>query len=227
MTERSDRQLLDALLEAMERIAAGIGRLEEVASRDVTSRHVLTKFRSDAAKRQARLRAKGVASRDITSPKVTLRNVTGDYRGKVVCRSSPEKQKQEINPLPPVTSSHVTKVFEHWRSTWNKPKAELTNDRERKITARLRDGYAVERLCDAISGSKLDPWPGRVDQSDVTLLMRPANVDKFADLWAKRPANGTNTPLWKKQGFGSAEEYAKHIESITLDPPLVSAGAKA
>lgn len=56
----------------------------------------------------------------------------------------------------PVDNS-VKDVFEHWQQVMGHPKAKLSNDRRRKIQARLRDGMTVEDLKAAIDGCRASP----------------------------------------------------------------------
>lgn len=55
------------------------------------------------------------------------------------------------------TSTLAEQVFEHWRKTWNHPKAILDPKRRKRIEARLKD-FTPEQLCDAISGFRNSPW---------------------------------------------------------------------
>jgi hypothetical protein len=183
-------------------------RFEEEALRHCD----VTDHRAKAATRQARYRASRRAQDSLNGRS----NVTGDAT--VTSRvTSPlrdtgglqggslalvvDQEEREKHPLSsPVTQSDVTagseiaavrQIFATWQEVWSKPKHALIPSRERKIRTRLRDGYAAERLCDAIRGSKLDPWDGRAAQCDIEQLLKPANIDKFADLWAERKRNVT------------------------------------
>lgn len=215
MNERSDRQLLEALLEAMERVAAGIGRLEEIASRNSDATEQLKKLRSAGAKRMAKSRAKSRHG-DVTP----LRNgdATGDYRGKAL--ALPEKEEKE--PPTPVTSSHVTpkdRVWAFWQSHLGKAStAKFDKKRQRAVEARLRDGYSVDQLCDAIRGCKADPFSmGQNDRhqrfDDISLICRDAtHVDKFIALVPKDvPRNGVvRLQPWEERAMEEEALLAKH-----------------
>jgi hypothetical protein len=85
-------------------------------------------------------------------------------------------------------------VFEAWRSDTGHPGAKLTDNRRRKITARLREGYTVAELLLAVQGWRHDPWPDRRQHNDLVVLLRDgAQVEKFRDL-ALKARNGTRSP---------------------------------
>jgi hypothetical protein len=65
------------------------------------------------------------------------------------------------------TVEAVRLVFEHWTVVMNKPKAKLTGDRERRIKARIREGYTVDDLKAAVDGCKASDFhQGRDPKSD-------------------------------------------------------------
>jgi hypothetical protein len=55
-------------------------------------------------------------------------------------------------------AAQVREVFEHWRAKLGSPKKKLTGDRDRRIRARLREGFTVEQLKTAVDGVLLDDW---------------------------------------------------------------------
>lgn len=80
-------------------------------------------------------------------------------------------------------------VFDHWRDTWQHPKAALDEKRRKLIRARLRD-YSAADLCRAITGYRNSPHhTGQNDRAtvydDIGLFLRDAShVDaglRFAD----------------------------------------------
>ncbi len=82
---------------------------------------------------------------------------------------------------PPVVPQEL---FELWRLETGHLAAKFTDERRRKIAARLREGFSEEELCDAVRGIALDPWPERVLHNDLTQVFRSgAQVEKFRDLW--------------------------------------------
>jgi hypothetical protein len=100
---------------------------------------------------------------------------------------SREEQSREETETPPTPSPGVQPVFEAWIESTGKS-AKLTNDRYRKVAARLREGFSVDELCDAARGWVNDPWDGRREQNDLAQLMRSGStVEKFRDLWRNPP----------------------------------------
>lgn len=79
----------------------------------------------------------------------------------------------------------VERLFELWRIRLGHPRARLDAARERKIVARLNDGYTEEDLADAIEGCALSEWHrGANDRcavyDDIELICRDAkHVDQF------------------------------------------------
>lgn len=74
-------------------------------------------------------------------------------------RSSPILISQEYLALSPTTEvgrSRIDEVFDHWKQTWDHPKAMLDVKRRRLIELRLKS-YSVRDLCDAISGYRNSP----------------------------------------------------------------------
>lgn len=83
----------------------------------------------------------------------------------------------------------VVRIFEHWKSVWNHPRAALDLKRSAAITRALK-GYAPEDLCTAISGYRNSPHhTGQNDRQtvydDIGLLLRDsAHIDagiRFAE----------------------------------------------
>ena len=92
-------------------------------------------------------------------------------------------------------------VFAHWQQVHNHPGAKLDDNRKRTIKARLRDGYSVENLKQAVDGCKRSSWHmGANDRNTVydslDLILRNAEkVDAFMELaTSKRHAEGL--PSW-------------------------------
>lgn len=98
------------------------------------------------------------------------------------------KLKRTKPNLGAVPAPEVVEVFESWKAELNHPQAQLDETRKSAITARLAEGYPVDRIKQAIRGIKKSPHHmGQNDRStvydDIELICRTgANVDKFADL---------------------------------------------
>lgn len=85
--------------------------------------------------------------------------------------------------------SRVLEVFEFWRADTTKPKAKLDMKRKARIQARLRDGFSVDELKQAIRNRRHDPWlmgedprSPRVFDGLETLLRDTAQVERLRDL---------------------------------------------
>jgi len=77
-------------------------------------------------------------------------------------------------------TEQARQVFEFWKEHMDHPRATSKGKRQRAIEARLRDGYDVDELCDAIRGCALSPHHmGKNDQNkvydDIELICRDAS----------------------------------------------------
>jgi len=86
-----------------------------------------------------------------------------------------------------IYTSDARTVFVHWREALGHSSAQFTRDRQQKIIARLREGFTVERLCEAIDGCALTPYnmgdnPQGRRYDSIDLIFRNAGkVDEFAE----------------------------------------------
>lgn len=108
--------------------------------------------------------------------------------------ASLEESRQEtpVVPLevePPKQAEDVRAIYENWKAKTGHRRSRLTNDRRRKIVARLREGYTVEDLLLVPDGANADSWDKRYLHNDIGVLYRDAqHVDKFLAL-ARGEAN--------------------------------------
>ncbi len=118
-------------------------------------------------------------------------------------------------------STDTIEVFDYWKSKLQHPQAKLDAKREKALKARLKDGYTVSQLCQAIDGCSLSPWHlGQNDRNqkfdDLELICRDAGrVDRFIEI-AKNP------PLTEEQKRASTSAEAYRIlfgddEERTID----------
>lgn len=88
--------------------------------------------------------------------------------------------------------SDARTVFEHWQERLGHPDAKFSDDRKQKIVARLREGFTVERLCQAIDGCAATPYnmgenPQGKRYDSIDLIFRNAGkVDEFAERTSDR-----------------------------------------
>ena len=79
-------------------------------------------------------------------------------------------------------------VFAYWQQVMNKPRSKMDAKRLKAIRGRLKDGYTVQDLKDAILGCSLSRFHrGENDRrrayQDIELICRDANhVDQFLDI---------------------------------------------
>jgi hypothetical protein len=82
---------------------------------------------------------------------------------------------------PPVGGSPTQRVFEAWkRETGRTGRTVLNTQRQRLLRRALADYDEVD-LLDAVRGWRHDPWPDRPQHTELEVLLRPANLEKFRD----------------------------------------------
>lgn len=90
-----------------------------------------------------------------------------------------QEQQQSVEEL----------IFSHWKAVLGYKRARMDQKRLRAIRDRIKDGYSVEDLMDAINGCFLSPFhQGENDRNtrydDIELICRNAsNVDKFIAIY--------------------------------------------
>jgi hypothetical protein len=124
-----------------------------------------------------------------TRPTRAKRAPPGTGNRKPVQAPLPEKN-------PPTPQGEVVRVvFESWKTEMAHPQARLTAKRERLIKARLREGYPVEAILEAIKGCKASGFhQGQNDRAqvfdDIELICRSGEkVEQFQGI-LKAGGNG-------------------------------------
>lgn len=108
-------------------------------------------------------------------------------------------------------------MFEAWRQAGGlSSRARLTDDRRRKIRARLRE-YPVEDVADAARGIWRSDWNVEHGQTDLSLALRDgAHLERFRD--AERGLGGGA----RAQPLGRHDRAMKQaLESGTVDTGLL------
>jgi hypothetical protein len=124
----------------------------------------------------------------------------------------------------------VQRVFEAFQQGTDSPRAKLTAARRSKITARLREGYTAEQLiCVLTDGWRADPWPGRVDNNDLVILLRDGpQVEKFLKLErkAKATTNGNGHHADPAEAERQAREFNARQEAHRQAATTTARGAQ-
>jgi len=147
-----------------------------------------------------------------TTKRVTSLHVTTDTDTDTT--NTPKPPKGAV----PSTEA-VTEVFEHWRKVMGHPTAKQTPGRRRHILARLKEGYTVAQLCEAVDGCRLSLWHMGANESqavfdDLTLICRSGEkVEKFREKAKTKPSDpeGTRGGLLtvEEQDRRRKEQWAK------------------
>lgn len=107
-------------------------------------------------------------------------------------------------------------VFEHWITKFGLAgQTKFTEDRKRRVRARLNEGYTVDRLKAAIDGCAASQWHREAGETDLELICRSASkTDKFiAKLKAAPPPGaagrrvGAEQVDWTNQTGGISNDF--------------------
>lgn len=102
---------------------------------------------------------------------------------------------QETIPRDNTKENQVKEVHEYWQKAMNYKDRTLTVGRKNHINARLKDGFTVEQLKQAIDFAKNDPfWRGKNDRNtpydDITNLFRNRErVERFLNQASRKTNN--------------------------------------
>jgi hypothetical protein len=84
---------------------------------------------------------------------------------------------------------------------------QLTQTRRKAIQARLRE-FGLDDCLAAAVGWRDDPWPGRAEQNDITILFRPGNFERMRDFARDGPPSRA-APLGRR-----TEELVRNAEQL-------------
>ena len=88
--------------------------------------------------------------------------------------------------------NELSEIFNYWKSVFQKNSAtKLDDKRKSKIVARLKDGYTVDQIKQAIDGCAASEYHTQHHHTDIELICRDAvKTDKFIELStaAKKPS---------------------------------------
>ena len=116
--------------------------------------------------------------------------------------------------------------FQHWQIIHDYKRARLDDKRRKLIQDRLKDGYSLQDLADAVSGAFLSPFHmGENDRSkrfnDLGLILRDAaHVDEFVNIFDSAQARFAkiqtkrNQPTDLPADYTSAENARQRLEQI-------------
>lgn len=127
-------------------------------------------------------------------------DVTAQSNKKEVKSKKKEEKKEENGANAPVSI-----LFEFWKETMTLNGAtKLTKKRRDKIQARLREGYTIERIQNAIRGCKASPFhsgqnDNRTIYNDIELICRSGEkVEFFENIWTSNQP----TPIDEQERLG-------------------------
>lgn len=159
-------------------------------------------------------------SPEITEPEQTSNTelVTREPRVEHSTEGEKEREKEregERNNMSRQTRDQVKEVFDHWITTMGKTsQAKLTDKRKKCIEARLKEGYTVDQIKQAIEGCAKSPHHmGQNDSGtvydDLTLICRSGDkVEQFANNVAKFQPTYLNGP-----GTETLEQFESRVRN--------------
>jgi hypothetical protein len=116
-------------------------------------------------------------------------------------RKEQDRKEQDRTPTPALPSPEVV-VFEHWKGVMETPRSNLSDQRRKKIKARLAEGFSVDDLKLAVDGCRLTPFNMGINDrgekfNDIELICRDSgHVERFREnalMRAEPRTNGSGT----------------------------------
>lgn len=102
--------------------------------------------------------------------------------------------------------NEIEEVFSYWKQVMQKGRAMIDSKREKAIRARLRDGYSVQDIKDAIQGCAWSKFHcGENDRQkryqDIELICRDAcHVDSFIDIFEREQKKRAHVEVFRELG---------------------------
>lgn len=121
------------------------------------------------------------------------------------------REKEGVQPTVPANAETV-EVFEYWKQVMNHPQAKLDSKRAKAIGARLKDGYSVGDLCQAVDGCRKSPHhmgqnERRTIYDDIELICRDgSHVDGFIKNFQQAPSAGQRSSA-QQQTLNNLQAY--------------------
>lgn len=161
----------------------------------------------------------------------TILEEVSETTPEITSETTTKEKKPSDSPANAV--SPVALVFSHWQSSLSHPQAKLTTERERAIRARLKEGYTVESIKQAIDGCRASPFHmGQNERQqrydDITLICRSGSkLESFITL-LEANGNGSNqrnsSPHQQPRKPSLADRARQHAEHFGLGTPTRRAG---
>lgn len=121
----------------------------------------------------------------------------------------------ERNRPEPVADTR--QVFDAWTASLPPGTSRrFTTPRRRAIQARLRE-FGLQDCLDAAGGWRNDPWDGRAEQNDITILFRPGNFERMRDFWRNGPpvraAPQSRSQQQLYATYQAMDQWAKEVDA--------------
>lgn len=131
-----------------------------------------------------------------------------------------ERQEMEVHSKredikDKIEKNDIKEVFEYWQAKMSKPKAKMTPERIKHISARISQGYSVQDLKLAIDGCYSSPfWMGQNDRStpynDIDNIMRTGKrVEELIALLTDPVRSGPKGTQNNAKGIATDETRAQ------------------
>lgn len=166
---------------------------------------------------------------------VGFEGVEGDLFATVTEYSVTEGKGSEVDALHADSLSvpAVEKIFSHWQTVMDAPRAACDAKRKKLILAALEIGYTAADLCKAIDGCRASPWHmgenerGRQYKSLALILRDAEKIDAFMAM-ADNPPQRAAPPreTLTDQRARAFAELTGRAHGANLDPFTVDGHAK-
>jgi hypothetical protein len=149
-----------AVISEIETLGIGDAVTESNGNITLTNRRIFRAFQDAESNknRQARYREAHKAPDDVEVQNGEVTEMSQNEKSECIYSSlNPSNQDNKKEEKKKNTPPEIVRVFTYWQTELKHPTAILTNDRQRKIAARLKEGYSVQDLELAIDGCKKSP----------------------------------------------------------------------
>lgn len=116
--------------------------------------------------------------------------------------------------------NEITEVFSYWQQIMDKPRSRIDSKREKAIRGRLRDGYSVQDIQDAIQGCAWSSFHrGENDRQkryqDIELICRDAShIDQFLDIFERESRKRQHVERYRDNARQPARANPENLAAL-------------
>ena len=177
----------------------------------------IVEYKGKQAKAVEAGKASAEARRKLTPVKANVEHDNNDISADVQQESNDRSTTvQPTNNQEPITNNQepltknkyvneVAEVFEFWKTTFGKmATTKLSDERKRKIIARLKDGYTVEQIKQAIVNCSQNEFNIAGGHTDIELICRDVkHLERYMEL---KPQSSNSQSKQNQSRFGTKDD---------------------